>query len=96
MVEYLCLYVQIYCFSIYSLIISVGSTPQAIKKGRLRLSLSCQIAKVDDGLFYDENGDLITGVFKETYPNGILKAERTDIWYIFDESGKLVSSKYYR
>ena len=45
----------------------------------LSSSLLGQIAKGDDGLFYDENGDLFTGVYKETYPSGGMKAEMT-LW----------------
>jgi antitoxin component YwqK of YwqJK toxin-antitoxin module len=43
----------------------------------LSLSLSGQISKSDDGLFYDDNGDLFTGVYTETYPSGIIKSETT-------------------
>jgi antitoxin component YwqK of YwqJK toxin-antitoxin module len=38
-------------------------------------ALAGQIAKSDDGLYYDVNGDLYTGVYTETYPDGIPKAE---------------------
>ena len=39
------------------------------------ISIFGQIVEGDDGLYYDENGDLFTGVYKEFYDGAKLKME---------------------
>jgi antitoxin component YwqK of YwqJK toxin-antitoxin module len=66
-------------------------------------ALAGQIAKSDDGLYYDQNGDLYTGVYTETFPDGSLKAEisllhgqRHGVSKIYHENGKIRDLQSYK
>ncbi len=69
----------------------------------LSLSLAGQIVIADDDLFYDQNGDLFTGIYKETFPTGVLKAEMTikkgqkhGVTKIYYEDGRISEIQQYK